>query len=119
MKRKFKFFIEDIIEAIDDIEEFIAGMDFPEFYRDNKTKSAVVWKVETIGEAAKNTPKEIKEKYKDIPWKDMSGIRDKIAHFYFGIDYEIVWEVIKKRLPEIKLGIKQILKDIEQRPERK
>jgi len=49
----------------------------------------------------------------------MSGIRDKIAHFYFGIDYEIVWEVIKKRLPEIKVRIKQILEDIEQKPERK
>lgn len=113
MKREFKFFIEDIIEAINDIEEFIGEMDFPEFYRNNKTRSAVVWKVETIGEAAKNIPKEIKEIYKDIPWKDMAGIRDKSAHFYFGIDYEIVWEVIKKRLPEVEPRLKQILKDLE------
>ena len=65
-------------------------MDFNEFYNDNKTRSAVVLKIEIIGESVKNIPKEIRLKYKEIPWKDMAGMRDKISHFYFGIDYKIV-----------------------------
>lgn len=113
MKREYKFFIQDILDAIKEIEEFIGEMDFNEFCRDHKTRGAVLWRIETIGEATKNIPKTIRTKYKELPWKDMTAIRDKIAHFYFGIDYKIVWEVVKKRLPEIKPKIIQILKDLE------
>lgn len=112
MKREYKLFIQDILDAIKDIEEFIREMKFDEFYDDHKTRSAVVWKIETIGEATKNIPKTIKTKYDDLPWKEMAGIRDKIAHFYLGIDYEIVWKVVKQRLPEIKPKISQILKEL-------
>ena len=65
-----------------------------------------------VGEATKHIPESIREKYKEIPWKYMARIRDKIAHFYFGIDYEIVWNVIKEKLPEIKPMIEKILKDL-------
>ena len=112
MKREYKFFIQDILKATRDIEKFIGEMDIDKFLKDDKTRSAVVWKIETIGEATKHIPKEIKEKYKDLPWQEMARIRDKIAHFYFGINYKIVWDVVKKRLPEIKPKIRQILKEI-------
>lgn len=112
MKREYKLFIKDILDAIKDIEEFVGKMDFNKFYNDHKTRSAVVWKIETIGEATKNIPKTIRDKYNDLPWKEMAGIRDKIAHFYFGIDYEIVWQVVKQRLPEIEPKIEQILKEL-------
>lgn len=112
MKREYKFFIQDILDAIKEIEEFIGEMNFDEFYSDHKTRSAVVWKVETIGEATKNIPKTIKTKYKELSWKDMAGMRDKIAHFYFGIDYEIVWKVVKEDLPKIKPIIGHILKEL-------
>lgn len=114
MTRQYKLFIQDIPDAINDIEEFIGDMDFNKFSEDDKTKSAVVWKINVIGEATKNVPKTLREKYKNVPWKYMARIRDKTAHFYFGVDYEIVWEVIKKRLPEIKPLIEQILEDLEE-----
>lgn len=112
MTRDYKLFISDIADAIKDIEEFIGNMGYEEFLKDNKTKNAVVWQMHVIGEATKNIPSTIKSKYKNLPWKDMAGIRDKIAHFYFGIDYAIVWKVIKDRLPEIKPAIESILKDL-------
>jgi len=112
MKRKFRFFIQDIMDAINDIEKFIGEMDFDAFCSDDKTRSAVVWKVETIGEASKNIPIEVKTKYGQLPWKEMARTRDKIAHFYFGIDYEIVWQIIKEELPSIKPIIKRMLDEI-------
>ena len=112
MTREYKLFIKDIIEAIKDLELFIGEMDYEEFLKDKKTQKAVVWQIHIIGEATKNIPASIREKYKEVPWKYMARIRDKIAHFYFWIDYEIVWNVIKEKLPEIKPVIEKILKDL-------
>ena len=112
MKRDYWLFIKDLIEAIDDIEAFIGDMDFDNFYADKKTRSAVVWKLEVIGEATKNIPNSVRNKYKEIPWKDMAGMRDKISHLYFGIDYKIVWEVIRKKLPTIRLVIKKMIDNL-------
>lgn len=114
MKRRYRFFIQDIMDAIHDIEKFVGEMDFDTFCNDDKTKSAVVWKVETIGEAAKNIPEEVKTKYLQLPWKEMAGTRDKIAHFYFGIDYEIVWKIIKEELPKIRPIIEKMLEEIKE-----
>jgi len=113
MKRSYKLFIEDIAECIKKIEEFVGNMDFDEFVRDDKTASAVIRKLEIIGEASKNIPKRIREKYKELPWSDMARMRDKITHGYFGINYKIVWNVIKERLPEIKPVIHKILEELE------
>jgi len=113
MKRNHKLFVKDILECLEKIDEFLGSMDFEQFREDDKTKSAVVRKLEIIGEAAKNIPKQIRQKYRELPWTDMAGMRDKIAHFYFGIDYSIVWEVIKEKLPEIKPVIQKMLEEIE------
>lgn len=86
MTRRWEFFIQDIYDAIQHIKAFVGIMKRKEFLADEKTRSAVAFKIENIGEAAKNIPKEIRKKYKDLPWKDMAGIRDKITHFYFGIN---------------------------------
>ncbi|MEW6381354.1 MAG: HepT-like ribonuclease domain-containing protein [bacterium] len=76
------------------METFVQGMDFSEFVHDDKTSSAVVRKPEIIGEAAKNIPSYIRQRYKELPWAEMAKTRDKIIHFYFGVDYEIIWKVI-------------------------
>lgn len=112
MNRDYKLFVKDILEAIKDIDIFMGDIDYEEFLKDKKTQKAVVWQIHIIGEATKNIPKTIREKYKDVPWKYMARIRDKIAHFYFGIDYEIVWNVIKENLPKIKPIIEKMLKDL-------
>ncbi len=112
MTRNYLLYLSDIIEAIGRIEQFIANVKADEFFGDEKTKNAVVWNIEIIGEAAKHIPRQIKQKYKEIPWSDMSKMRDKISHAYFGIRYEIVWNVANERLPKIKPTIEKILREI-------
>lgn len=112
MTREWKFFIQDMYDAIQHIKTFVSTMKSKEFLADEKTRSAVAFKIENIGEASKNIPKEIKAKYKELPWKDMAGMRDKIAHFYFGINYKVVWAVVKKELPAIEPNIAKILMDV-------
>lgn len=90
MKRDYRLFIGDIFEAIENIEDFLGKMDFNQFNSDEKTRSAVVWKIGIIGEAAKNIPKNVKDRHKELPWREMAKMRDKISHFYFGVDYKIV-----------------------------
>lgn len=113
MKRDYSLYIKDILDCIERVEEFVGDMNFDEFLADDKTSSAVVRKLQIIGEATKNIPKSITQKYDEVPWKEMARMRDKIIHFYFGVDYEIVWSVIKERLPEIKPTILQILEDMQ------
>ncbi len=100
-QRDFKDYIEDIITSIRDIDQFISGMIYNEFINDKKTYNAVIRSIEIIGEAAKNIPDRIVEKYVDIPWKKMAGMRDKMIHGYFGIDNEILWKTIKDDIPHI------------------
>lgn len=112
MTREYKLFIQDIHDAIQHIKKFVGKMNRKEFLADEKTRSAVAFKIENIGEASKNIPKAIRTKYKDLPWTDMARMRDKITHFYFGIDYKIVWTVVKKELPAIEPAITKILSDL-------
>lgn len=112
MIRDYRLYISDILDSIMKIELFIGDLSYEEFVDDDKTASAVVRKIEIIGEASKNVPLNVRDKYPDLPWSDMARMRDKIIHCYFGIDYEIVWKVIKNRLPEIKVGIERILKEM-------
>ncbi len=112
MKRNYNLFIEDILDSIETIEHFVENMSFEDFVQDDKTSSAVIRKLEIMGEAAKNIPKDVRQKYKEVPWSDMAKIRDKIIHTYFGINYQIIWKVIKERLPEIKPIISKGLKEL-------
>jgi len=112
MKRNYKLFLQDILEAMNAIEKFIEGMEFDELVKDDKTSSAVIRKFEIIGEAARNIPDLIKEQYKDIPWKSMAGMRDRLVHGYFGIDYKLVWDTIKVDFKNLKHSLKKVLKDI-------
>jgi len=107
--RNHEIYLSDILQAIQAIQEFVADMTFENFEKDDKTSSAVMRKFEIIGEAAKNIPEQIRNKYPDIPWREMTGMRDKLIHFYFGINYALVWQTIKKRLPELKLAIEEIV----------
>ena len=105
-------YLEDILDAVEAIEEFILDIKYEEFLRDRKTSFAVVRSLEIIGEAAKNIPDSVREKYPDIPWKDMAGMRDKMIHHYFGVDYLVVWKTISEDIPLIKPIIKGILNNI-------
>src|SRR5208282_5280723 len=103
-------YFEDILTAIDDIDNFIQGMTFDAFENDKKTIQAVVRSLEIIGEAANHLPKEIKEKYPEIPWRDMISMRNKVLHEYFGVDEEVLWQTISEDLLPLKEKIKNLHK---------
>jgi uncharacterized protein with HEPN domain len=107
--RDHRLYLQDILAAIERIEEFVRDMDLEGFIADDKTVSAVIRKLEIIGEAAKGVPVEIRSCHSHIPWKEMSGMRDKLIHCYFGVDHDLVWATVKRRLPDVKLWIKEIV----------
>jgi uncharacterized protein with HEPN domain len=108
MKRDYRLYIDDILEAVEKIEKYTEKLTFDGFAQDGKTIDAVIRNFEIIGEAGKEIPEEIKAKYSDIPWKEMAGMRDKLIHAYFGVNLEVVWQTVKHRLPELKKNIQKI-----------
>jgi len=108
-KREWKLFVEDVLESIELIEKYIKGMKNEDFINDRKTTDAVVRNLEIIGEASKYIPEEVKERYPDIDWKGVIGLRNRITHEYFGISLRIVWDIVKQELPKLKEQMKKTL----------
>ena len=109
--KKDRAYLKDILNAISDIEVFIANVNETEFYENKEKRYAVVRALEIIGEAAKNLSRELRAKHKEIPWKEIAGMRDKLIHFYFGIKWELVWETVKNKIPELKNQLFKILEE--------
>jgi len=110
-ERTYRIYLEDIQIAMGRIAEYIEGYAFIDFKRDYKTVDAVIRNFEIIGEASKSIPQEIKDKYPQVPWNEMYSLRNKVSHEYFGIDYEIIWDVAYNYLPENKIQIDDILEN--------
>lgn len=110
-KRDWRLFVEDILESIELIETYVEGMQFEDFQVDRKTIDAVVRNFEIIGEASRNVPEEIRNRYPDIDWKGMIGLRNRIAHEYFGLDVSIIWFIIKQELTLLKAKVEKVLKE--------
>ena len=102
-------YLEDIVLSMQRVQEYITGLDFQHFKWDYKTVDAVIRNFEIIGEASKNLPENIKAKYPVVPWEEMYRLRNRITHEYFGIDYEIIWNIVTKQLPENFRDISEIL----------
>lgn len=113
MTRTVDLYVKDIIQNMVDAEEFIQGLFYETFISDKKTFNAVVRSIEVIGEATKSIPESVRSRYPDIPWKEMAGMRDKLIHFYFGVDREAVWLTVKERIPAIRPIFELILRDLE------
>ncbi|KKS14067.1 hypothetical protein A2643_03700 [Candidatus Nomurabacteria bacterium RIFCSPHIGHO2_01_FULL_39_220] len=97
-----KAYILHILDEIENINNFLGNINFVAFIGDIKTSKAVERSLEIIGEAAKNLSEEFKENNKQIPWRDVAGLRDKIIHHYFDVDYQTIWDIVQKDLPELK-----------------
>lgn len=89
------------------------GLSKAQFLADETLKRAFVRSIETIGEATKQVPKDIRQKYPHIQWRAMAGMRDRLIHGYFGIDYEIVWDVVINKVPKLQQEIEEILRNEE------
>ncbi|MEN3185655.1 MAG: DUF86 domain-containing protein [Atribacterota bacterium] len=113
MKRKIVFFLSDILEHMERAEKYLAGFTLDAFLNDSKTSDAVLRCIEVIGEASKNIPQEVRQKYPSIPWRDMAGMRDKIIHGYFQVDLESVWLVVRDDIPVLKPLLQKVLETIE------
>lgn len=100
INRQFILYLEDMFQSMQRIEEYLGELDFIEFKMTNMVVDAIIRNFEIIGEASKNIPAEIQGKYSEIPWRKMYGLRNLIAHEYFGIDYEMIWEIAKNHLPQ-------------------
>jgi len=100
-------FLKDIQEAMKRIESYTEDMGYNEFLKDLKTQDAVVRNIEIIGEAVKNLSSDFKEKHDNIEWRKIAGTRDKIIHFYFGVNWDIVWDIIRNKLPALEEEIKE------------
>lgn len=109
MKRNYLLFLEDISKRIEKIALFIDGMTYDDFVKDDKTVSACIREIEVIGEATKQIPKEITDKFEELPWSLMAKMRDKLIHWYFEVDEEIIWNVAVDKLPPIKKQIDKII----------
>ncbi len=108
-KRPIDLLLNDICQAIDRIEQYIENLSFDAFSEDQKSVDAVVRNLEITGEAASRLPDEFKEKYSAIEWHKVVGLRHRIVHEYFGVDLEIIWQILHKNLPELKQKIRQII----------
>ncbi|MGB7392750.1 MAG: DUF86 domain-containing protein [Pricia sp.] len=107
--RSFIMYLEDIRTGMDRIEEYTSNLSLETFKNDNKTVDAVIRNFEVIGEATKNLPVSLKERYPEVPRAEMYLLRNKVSHEYFGVDYDIIWDVAKNYLPDNKTQIEQIL----------
>ena len=109
ISRAYNLYIEDMLTSMQRIEEYIGEMEFREFKMNYLVVDAIIRNFEIIGEASKNVPPEIKDKYPEIPWKKMYGLRNLIAHEYFGIDYEMIWQISKNSLPQNSIDLRNII----------
>jgi uncharacterized protein with HEPN domain len=115
MFRDHRLYLDDILEAIGRIHEYVRGMDQRDFGLDRKTQDAVIRNLEVIGEAARNLPDSMKDEVKEIDWRKVVGLRNILTHEYFGISIPIVWDVIQNKLHPLEEACKKLLESVENR----
>jgi len=108
-------YLNHIIDAISRIEEYVHGLTYDDFIENYLIQDGVIRQIQVIGEATKKISDNTREKYPEIPWKDIAGMRDKLIHDYFGIDLDAVWDTVEKDIPVLKDEIQTIIKELKNR----
>jgi uncharacterized protein with HEPN domain len=101
--------LQDILQAMNRVEEYVRGFSYDDFLDDGKTVDAVIRNLLVVGEAAGKVPKAVRTRHPEIPWSNMTGMRNILVHDYFGIDLTIVWRIVTKNLPATKPLIASLL----------
>ncbi len=111
VSRSLRLYLEDILQSGDKILRFTKNMTFEEFLADERTFDAVARNLQIIGEAIKSIPLEVRSQYPEIEWRKITGLRDILAHAYFSIDEEVIWDIIQNKISDLLEKIQDILND--------
>ncbi len=109
MPRDYRVSLDDILESASLIRSYVQGMELADLVADRRTLDAVVRNLEVIGEAVKALPEDVRSKNPDVEWRRIAGLRDILIHQYFGIDVEIIWDVVKSKLPSLEESVRRML----------
>lgn len=112
MPRSYKLYLQDILDSARKIAVYAEGLDLSSFAQQSMAFDAIVRNLEIIGEAVKKIPRRIRIQYPQIEWKKIAGLRDIIAHEYFGVNKRILWEVVVQKLPLLEKQVQAILDDM-------
>ena len=113
MKKDPKIFLEHILQCIERIEEYTEGIKKKQFLESVQLQDSIIRRIEIMGEAVKNIPRHVKDRYPDIAWKEIAGMRDILIHEYFGVDLGLTWKVAIKNVRQLKNRILKMKKDLE------
>lgn len=102
--------LKDILEAVERIQRYVGSMSQSEFLQNTEKQDAVVRNLEIIGEAVRNLPADFRRRHSQVQWAPIAGMRDRLIHQYFGVNWNILWNVVQEKLPSLKTDIEQILK---------
>lgn len=108
-KRGDREYLADIQDSLKQIEQYVHEYTFEQFVADRKTQDAVVRNLEIMGEAAKHISGSLRKRHPEVPWKSLAGVRDRIVHNYFGINYEIIWQIVTQELTQLETNLQKIL----------
>lgn len=106
--RDNRAFINHILDEVNYIIEETKDLDYDSLMSNETLKRALIRSLEIIGEATKNLSKEFRDRHPNIEWKEMVGLRDKLIHYYFGVDWDTVWDVIKEEIPKLENKLKKL-----------
>lgn len=109
MSRDFQLYLNDILAACEKVLRYTDGMSFEQFIADDRTFDAVVRNLQIIGEAVKNIPADVRDRKPEIEWRKIAGLRDILAHTYFQVENEIIWDVIQTKVKPLSISVNQLL----------
>lgn len=101
MKRAHKDYLQDMLDNAEKALDFVGSMELDQFFQDEKTSYAVVRALEIIGEAARKIPEDVRANIPELQWREISGMRNKLTHEYFGVNMKVVWRTVREDLPPL------------------